>query len=238
MTDLVARALDTIAQRRARADATSAKWIARLRAAVTTPDPAERDSAISEMRASGVSVAQICDVYVPAVARELGDEWCADQVSFADVTIGSARLQALLRDSALSAEDPNGPADDIMVMVLADEYHTLGAMVLTGQLRRFGASVRLVLGRPAEEVRHIATDSDFDVVMVSVALSDDLGAVHQTITALRRATEGKVPLIVGGGIVEIGHDAVIRLTGADHVTSDPQEALRLAGHDATPSRHH
>lgn len=237
MTDLVARALDTIAQRRARADATSAKWIARLRAAVTTPDPAERDPPYQRC-ASGVSVAQIRDVYVPAVARELGDEWCADQVSFADVTIGSARLQALLRDSALSAEDPNGPADDIMVMVLADEYHTLGAMVLTGQLRRFGASVRLVLGRPAEEVRHIATDSDFDVVMVSVALSDDLGAVHQTITALRRATEGKVPLIVGGGIVEIGHDAVIRLTGADHVTSDPQEALRLAGHDATPSRHH
>ena len=229
VADLVSRALQTIAQKRASDDSTAARWIARLRAAVTSPTVSERDTVVAEMRAAGISVSLICDTYIPAVARELGDEWCADRVSFADVTIGSSRLQALLRDAALSEDTPSGPFVDAMIMVLADEYHTLGAMVLTGQLRRLGASVRLVLGRPAEEVRHIVTETGFDAVMVSVALADDFEAVHETITALRRATRGTVPMIVGGGISGIGADAALRLTGADHVTSNPLEALQRAG---------
>ena len=231
VTDLVSRALDTIRERRTPGNTDDA-WIARLRDAVVSPDAHDRDEVIQRMRDAGIGIEQICDVYIPAVARELGEEWCADEISFADVTIGSARLQALLRDTEYCAETPDdGVGWGAMILVLADPHHTLGAMVLTGQLRRVGASVRLMLGRPEEEVLRIAREVSFDGIFISVALADDFSNVAETVSALRRATGGAVPLIVGGSVVEIGRDMALRLTGADLATSDPREALGYCGYD-------
>jgi hypothetical protein len=52
---------------------------------------------VGRMRKEGVSVTDIIDVVLPAVARNAGQRWMDDEISFADVTIVTARLQETVR---------------------------------------------------------------------------------------------------------------------------------------------
>jgi hypothetical protein len=59
------------------------------------------------MRQEGVSVEDIIDVVLPEVARKAGRRWMDDEISFADVTIVTARLQETVR--ALGRVPRGGP---------------------------------------------------------------------------------------------------------------------------------
>ncbi len=237
VSELAARALELLATRRSSHLVAKARWVSALRAAVIGTDPEARDGVVADMLDAGVTADEMCDLYVPAVARQLGVEWENDVLSFADVSIGTARLQSLLRDIALDpAQDPGERTCEAMIMVLANRHHSLGAMVLTGQLRRLGASVRLVLGRSDADIGQIAAESGFDVVMISVAMAEELGGVKRMVTDLRDLTNGKVPIVVGGGVMQIGEAAVRAATGADHATNDALVALKLIGHEMSPQR--
>lgn len=230
---LAAKAIDVLVSRRSTCAGRSTRaerWITLLQDAVVGPDPGAYREVAARMLDSGMQVAELCDVYVPVVARRLGEEWCEDTMSFAEVSIGSARLQALLRDVALDpARDPADESRTGRVMVLADEHHTLGAMVLTGQLRRRGVSVRLVFDRSRMGLSQLAEGGGFDAVLLSVALAADLGAVRRLVTMLREVGGGGTPIVVGGGILDIGADRTREETGADLATSDPEYVLKLIG---------
>lgn len=238
---LAIRAIDVLVARRSGGngqDERARRWIMLLHDAAVGVDAAACREVADRMLGAGISPAEICDLYVPAVARRLGEEWCEDSMSFAEVSIGSARLQALLRDVALDPmRDPVDESGRKRVMVVADEHHTLGAMVLTGQLRRRGTSVRLVFGRSAEELRRQARDVGFDAVLVSVALADDLGSVKRLVTMLREVAGSGTPIVVGGGILGTGAERALEETGADLATSDAGTVLGLLGNlEATRHR--
>ncbi len=229
VTSLASRALDVLAAAR-RAGRPAEAWIDALAEAATAPDAGARTEVAGQMRAAGITPEEISDLYIPAVARRLGEAWCDDRMSFADVSIGSARLQAMLRDVRLSpARDPVDETGAPMVMLLADSYHTLGAMVLTGQLRRAGASVRLIQGRSEAELDRVVRASGVDAILLSVARGDEFAAAARLVARLRALTGGRVPLIVGGGILELGAAAALAATGADHATCCPRDALDTIG---------
>ena len=190
-----------------------------------------QEQALETLRAHGCTTEDIADIYIPAAARLLGDEWCRDEVSFADVTIGTARLQGILRDlekewlSAHGNDQDNGLA---LVIVCEEEYHTLGAMVLAGQLRRNGVSVRLSIG--ASRADHIALieDTRFDLVLISAARTENLETTRKFIENIRNVAGDRLPIVLGGPVTELTVN-LKALTGADHVTNDPKEALDLCG---------
>ena len=66
--------------------------------AATGGEPLACSVAARKMLADGVPPERICEKYIPAVARQMGDDWCTDDLSFTTVTIGTARLQYLLRE--------------------------------------------------------------------------------------------------------------------------------------------
>ncbi|MEL7214203.1 MAG: cobalamin B12-binding domain-containing protein [Pseudomonadota bacterium] len=189
------------------------------------------EDAIAELRRFGCTTVDIYDVYIPAAARILGDEWCRDEVSFADVTIGTARLQGMLRelDREWLKENPqvpgNGPA---IAMICEDDFHTLGAMVVAGQMRRLGASVRLLLGLSLSERLEILSQHSFDVVMISASRTENLETTRKLVKNIRTTCERQLPIVLGGTVIERNVN-VKALTGADYVINDPKEALELCG---------
>ncbi|WOI56159.1 cobalamin B12-binding domain-containing protein [Palleronia sp. LCG004] len=229
VTALARRALSVLAQRKLGGRAMSERFVERLRRATEATDPAQRDRLLLEMDEAGITEEEICDIYIPEVARRMGDDWVADRMSFAEVSIGTARLQSMLRHLLPPVAEPNGGAGNLIVLVLASEDHTLGAMVLTGQLRRIGVSVRLLLGQPLGTLAEIAASGDYDGILISVAPADDLSEVARTIVALRRASRARVPLIVGGGLLAHGAEAARARTGADYATNDLRLALQICG---------
>ena len=230
VASLATQALTVLASRRTTGSHTiSDGMVDRLEQAVLDRNPERRLSVLSDLRAQGVSDLQIAEELIPMVAQKLGAAWCEDNMSFADVTIGSARLQALVRD--LGAPDPDPMAEcvgTVAVIVPEGESHTLGAMVLTSKLRRMRVSVRLFLGTDTEAVLMALGSSDYDAIMLSASHSEKLAKIDEFVSKIRRVVQQPTPVIVGGSVVDRGI-AVERHVGADHITTDVERALRLCG---------
>ena len=188
--------------------------------------------ALAGLRRQGVDLGTVLDGYIPAAARALGARWCEDELSFADVTIGTARLQAMLRElSAPWVIDGTAAADapNVMIVVPADEHHTLGGMTAASQMRRMGLCVCLCLGLTEEEILKRVRDRDFDMIAISLCCRQKLDSVRRLVTRLRAAaSRDDIPIVLGGFAVT-GDEDVCALTGADFASTDPKEALRHCG---------
>ncbi len=188
--------------------------------------------------ANGVRREDIADFYIPGVARRMGDEWCSDELGFAGVTIGVSRLQSMLRElgpdwSGDQSADPAAPS--IMLLVPQEVYHTLGAMVLAGQLRRIGLSVRMMLAARAEEVAERIQRTKYDAVFISSSQGETLESLRRIVDVVKTATDQPPPVVVGGSLLEVeSKEDVTALTGADYATIQVYEALKFCGLNTTP----
>lgn len=187
---------------------------------------------LSRLRAThGVSDEEIVDFYIPAVACRLGEDWAENRRSFAEVTIGTARLIATVRDlsrrwTADAAADWRAPT--IVMVVPEAEQHRLGAVIAASRFRRRGVSVHMLLGRTDAEVVAAVASGQYDMVSFSLATLDRVEHVRDVIQFLRERVSALPPIVVGGAIGMDGAELQARV-GADHVVCDPDEALRLCG---------
>jgi len=229
---LAAQVLSALAQRSGQsAHMLDEALLARFCSDVLKAGKSIQTDSVTELQRHGADVATILDGYIPAAARELGERWCRDELGFADVTMGAARLQAILRElSAPWVTDAMTPADapNVMLIVPLEEFHTLGGMSAASQLRRMGISVCLCLGQSEEEILQKVAARRFDMIAISVSCRQKLDAARRLIGEIRAAASGAVPIVIGGRVVETSDD-VCALTGADHATADPREALNLCG---------
>lgn len=203
--------------------------LSQLKDAALSRNGAELGAVVSEAQAFGVPAEALADHYIPAIARDLGTAWCVDELGFADVTIGSARLQSVLREiGECWSADQNECANSSTVLLIVPEgaYHTLGALVLSGQLRRKGLSVRLLLGANPEKVQSIFEHSNFDSVFISAVAGERLEILRKLIEAIKIASVVSPPVVIGGTLLELEED-VAALTGADYVTNYADEAISL-----------
>lgn len=229
---LASQALSVLVSRRTgKPGELSERFLSALSRAACNANPDARDQVVREMLGARISRFDIADLYIPEVARRMGEAWCDDGMSFAEVTIGVARLQGLLRDLTENWSVESRMYDDglnIVVLMLADDFHTLGPMLVTSQLRRLGASVRLLLGRPTTEVKTVVQDQEFDLVLVSVAHVEKLVATGELVRVIRNNMLSPAPIVVGGPAIYYDDDAKAT-TGADHVSNDIKETLSLCG---------
>lgn len=165
------------------------------------------------------------DALLPEVAWRLGEMWLQDRVGFADVTIAAARLQSALREVDPGPDLASGPL--VAVVVPQGETHTLGAAVAAWRLRRAGASVMLVMNRPVAAIEDRIGGGQMGAICLSVSASGDPEALAPLVRRLRKASGA--PVLLGGAILaEWGREALLRISGADVVSWEPEDALRAA----------
>lgn len=199
--------------------------------AAIDPDPKALAAVIRTMRKAMIPLAQIAETYVPMVARRLGDAWCADELDFAKVTIGSARLQAILRrfegDWAAQDYTTEFRRPSVLVGVPMGVQHTMGACVLAGQLRQRGFSIQLDLAVTAEGLAHEMSLNSFVAVMFSASGAENLDTLCDLV-ACSKGISRNTPVLIGGSILGDFED-ICSLTQADLATCDLHEALRFCG---------
>lgn len=199
--------------------------------AVSAPDRLQVQGVLDKMLASGLSPYDVADTVIPKAAARLGEAWCADNIDFAVTTIGSARLQGLLRSLGPEwcADHLPGCADAPRCLVVVPEgaQHTLGATILTGQLRRAGLSVTLELNACAQNVADTLAGRGFDAVLVSASARESIEAIRKIVQKVHQ-TGRDVPVIVGGNVLSLDDD-IAGLTGADLATSDLQQVMSFCG---------
>lgn len=229
-------AAEIVARLSARDGATNAPiredLVTRLLAAVRSADRGPFEALKPELRRARVSRVALAELYIPEVARRLGQGWHEDTCTFAEVTIGTARLQAILRDIATSwsadeaASQLDGPT--VLVLLPAGEQHTLGVMVAVAKLRRLGISVCLRIGSGAPELRELFVRRRFDAVLISIAHAEMLEVCRNLVKTLKEIAGGSVPVAVGGALF-LDDAQAASLLGADIVTNDIEAALQACG---------
>lgn len=184
---------------------------------------------LNDLTDQRVSPDQVVDIYIPEAARELGVMWCDDVIGFAKVTIATARLQGLLTLlappwSARPTEDGNGI--NTLLVLQANDSHTLGPHVATAQLRRMGASVRLLFGPDSDTLLRVLSEEHYDLVMFSCSRTDSLATIARMVKQLRTGLNGTPPIALGGLVLNLT-DHVKEKTGVDLVTGDVRVAFKL-----------
>ncbi|MGX9355957.1 cobalamin B12-binding domain-containing protein [Roseobacteraceae bacterium S113] len=190
---------------------------------------AERVAAM--MRAQRLTDMETVDAYIPNAARRLGQLWSEDIVGFAEVSIGTARLQALAHEISgkwtLDAEGSMFRSADLTIATLQGEDHTLGAVTLCTLLRRKGHNVDLRLGVTPKALLAELKSGRQDALMLSCSRPEGLASLARVIQDARNHLE-KTPVLAVGGVV-LEHAADIKeQTGADLVTRDINQVLKLA----------
>ena len=240
VSDLAAKIVAKLAARDTQADlAYSEAIVQRLTEAVQSDNAALIESLKPDMRRARISPAMLADIYIPEAARRLGKAWEDDTLTFADVTIGTVRLQSILRDiSSDWASDARKMAHlggSVLLLLPEKEHHTLGPLVVTGQLRRRGVSVCLQLATADGEWKSILRRRHFDGVIISVGWEGKLAAAAQLVGTIKHLTKGNMPVAVGGAVLT-RLDANLDCEGADIVTNDLDKALYKLGLSANASR--
>lgn len=209
--------------------------VASLLEAVRSTDVGAFDAMKPELKRARVSAATLADIYIPEVARRLGQAWQDDVVSFADVTMGVARLQAILREIGTTWVADDASTADVATMLLilpAGEQHTLGALVIAGWLRRKGISVCLRIAPSTSDLQSLLALRKFDGAMISIACEDKLEVCAKLVKTLKEATDNKMRIAVGGAVMERVGDVVAQ-TGATIVTNDLSAAVVALGFNRT-----
>ncbi|MEM1075616.1 MAG: hypothetical protein AAF665_16445 [Pseudomonadota bacterium] len=184
------------------------------------------DVLLAELRGYRLTEDAIIDQYVPKTARLLGDDWCNDKISFADVTIGVMRLQALVSEASIEMRLPGRTEFSgltALVIVPQNEQHFLGASVVAGQLRRLGCEVTMSFDEDFGSLASRLACNVPDFALITCARRETLETVAQTVQTIRSAAGEDIVVAVGGAII-LEQDVVIELTGVDIVTSAAEDA--------------
>jgi MerR family transcriptional regulator, light-induced transcriptional regulator len=165
-------------------------------------------------------------------ARELGDLWSDDRVSFVDVTVGLCRLhEALHRFSEQAgapflSEDPEAPS--ILIASAPGEQHVFGVLMAGEFFRQKGWSVTTDTSGDAGSVTRLLAARQFDIAGVSASHDGAVPGLTDLLQAMRKASRNRdVKILVGGFIFEQNPHLAHQL-GADGMAGRGLDAPDLA----------
>ena len=208
-------------------------YLAQMQTAVLSMERGQLDTVVQQMRTALISAAEIAECYVPDVARRLGNCWVEDTLDFRSVSVGSARLQSLLwnleADWTRELDLPLRKRTNILVVVPESCQHTLGATVMTGQLRRLGVNAQLALDATPENLTLKMQARGFAGVMISTSGRETLESVTNLVHTARQS-QATTPVLIGGNILEQMTN-ICDITGADLATCAIDSALAYCGVD-------
>ncbi len=142
------------------------------------------------------------DVVAPS-ARELGTRWEDDRSSFVDVTVGVARLQAMVRDvgQGLLPVVSSRDAPKALLASCPGDDHTLGITLVADYFRRAGWHVSLVPEPDLAGLVRATGDMQPNYIGLSIGTLRLISRLRETVKRLRDVAPDAV-IAVGGSATQ------------------------------------
>lgn len=219
---LALEVIDRLARRLGGGDDLRKDVLDRLTALTIQPGSGVVAAIVETLQADRISPTQAVAVCIPAIARILGRGWEEDRFSFAEVTIGGARLQELLHrmqgDLTADSIDARG-SKAALVIVPPGEQHTLGALVVATLLRQQGVSVNIQIGPALSDLSRLMASRRFDVALISVANTDKVETAAKVVKTIKNLSKGRMRIAAGGAGCTQMREALVS-SGVDLITDD------------------
>ena len=189
------------------------------------------DDAIDALRAAtaaGLTVADAHDHVLVPVQQESGRMWLMGEIPIADEHYGSGILDRALCMLQEQLPRPAPGAKVVATMGVAGNLHDLGIRMVAQRLQGAGFAVLHLGGNlPESDLEWAFTDRRIDLVALSATMALHLHSLAGSIATVRRITQGRVPVLVGGEPFRIVADLGARV-GADAAAFDAQGAVAMA----------
>jgi hypothetical protein len=175
----------------------------------------------------GISIKEVFEVYIPDVARLLGDYWVNNRLSFVEVTLATSRLQTLAREFErlyIGSVNSGTYGPEILLITPKGEQHTFGAQMASRKFRRLGASPYLSINNGKNEIKKILNKQNFKLVGLSISnykLCDRQSELLSTIAMIKKL---KIPIVAGGSLVQSPSN-FLKSLNVDLITDDAVHAL-------------
>ena len=191
------------------------------------PDPLPATALVTQMYQRGMPLETLYMELIGPAARQLGEWWTDDLCGFTEVTIGTGRLQQMLRELGLACSSEQASAADVYRLLLLPtpgEQHSLGLSMVSDFFLRAGWDVvcgrRDLIKTPAQQV-----GSDwFDAIGLSIVATVHIDTLTRTVAAVRRTSRNPHMAVVVGGPVVAEQPELLVGVGADLLLSDARQA--------------
>ena len=189
------------------------------------------ESLVNRYICDGCSAPNIVLELLSKSAQLLGEQWCSDETTFADVTIGLAGLHQILRrmDRQLNKELVSTThSQSILLLNMPGDTHIFGLSVLETFFRNSGWSVETHFEmNPVELVDRVSKVS-FDVIGFSVACDEHVDLCNLLIKDARKNSINEKLGVIAGGSSFVRNEHLKKTIAADAIAVGAVEALQAA----------
>ncbi|GGA99456.1 hypothetical protein GCM10011324_07110 [Allosediminivita pacifica] len=209
----------------------------RLMRQALEPTGFDIEAVLGELLQARMAPEDITDLCIPEVAREIGVLWVEDRLSFAQVSIASARLQGLVTRLSRQWPDDESDSTDVSALLVLQkgDSHTLGTHVAAAQLRRLGVSVRMLFGADEDMLLRTLSEERHDLVLFSCSRVENLETISGQAKRIKLGFPNSPPLVLGGIVLGLT-DRVKERSGVDLVTNEVGAALKMYEQDKRAKR--
>jgi excisionase family DNA binding protein len=181
-----------------------APWAERLEARMIAGDVTGAWAVVEAALSSGSTPSRIyVDVLAPALAS-VGERWAAGELGIDDEHLASAVASRVIGRLGPRFNRRGRPRGTVVAAMPSGERHGFGLAMLTDVLRGEGYSV-LDLGpdTPAQSLVSVMRKVEaLEAVCLSVAYTDALPHLVETIDEVRSAFGTDIPIVIGGRAIE------------------------------------
>jgi methanogenic corrinoid protein MtbC1 len=186
---------------------------------------------VEEMLESGVTPQSLYESCFTPAARLLGVMWEQDECSFYDVTVGTGRIQRMVRELSsrfLAGQAFPGSAGKIVFGSAPGEQHSLGISILADFFVRDGWDVHVTSSLGSSDLLDKVRENEYDLLGFSVAVADKAAYLKREIQMVRKVSRKRdIRILIGGQCVS-ADPTLVKRVGADGFAVDAESAIREA----------
>ena len=180
----------------------------------------------------GYIPSKIVELLVCKSAHYLGEQWCSNDVSFVEITIGMVALHRVLRDldADLSKELGDSILDrSILLASMSKDTHLFGVAVLESFFRNSDWNVHVEQKSSVESIAVDVANTHFSAIGISISQSRHIDECKNMISQIRQHSKNRQVKIMVGGFPFIADDMLYKDVGADAFADNALQALQIAG---------
>ena len=191
--------------------------------ALLSPDDAAAARMVLNLRTDGTAVEVIHLKYLAGAARLLGEQWEQNEIGFAEVTLGTGRMFAIMRGMRHLFE-PAYMLDNKSAVFASvpGEDHTMGVRMAADLFRKEGWEISLKVGLDHDALVAEIEEQPTAIVGLSIGGEHSMEPLSKLIVALHICCPQALILICGQDVEKAR--PMLELFGVDGIAETVEEA--------------